>query len=155
MGWEGGREGGKGEKFSLTIRPSHPREEIRSGDKTPDSSSSYPGRRYLAGLARSMKSVNDAQLPDEQDDWRHVTSTRLAPAAGSFESSNRQTNEHRFVERAEWFVKLSNNQWHGRSIGKCNLLSCNETHTTSVTGLRLLKKKKSLHLIDDFVNTCA
>jgi len=45
--------------------------EIRS--RSPDFSSSYLGCRYLAGLARSMKSVNDAQLPDEQDDRRFDT----------------------------------------------------------------------------------
>lgn len=36
--------------------------------RLPDFSSSYLGCRYLAGLARSMKRMNDAQLPDEQDE---------------------------------------------------------------------------------------
>jgi hypothetical protein len=34
-----------------------------------------------------MKNVSNARLPNEQGIRRHVTSTRLAPAAGSFKSS--------------------------------------------------------------------
>lgn len=128
---KGGKEGGKGENRKWVdsmknfLRSSHPREKVRNGNKTPDSSSSYPGRRYFAGLARSMKSVNNAQLPDEQDDRR-----RDVYADGGWILRIVGTNEHRFIERAERSLNLSyhlsNNQWHGRSIGKCNLLSCNK-----------------------------
>lgn len=62
------------DRFSKTEPPDAKRfatAEIRS--RSPDFSSSYLECRYLAGLARSMKSVNDAQLPDEQDNRRFDT----------------------------------------------------------------------------------
>lgn len=135
---EGGREGEEktGNEWTrrkIFLRPSHPRErrfvaEIRH--------LTLRLRISDAGTSRVSRGPWRERQRRATSGWARRSKTRDVYAAGTggwilriLESSEITNTDSLYAPNDSLNLSnhLSNNQWHGRSVGKCNLLSCNET----------------------------